>query len=88
MRGSWSKSFGSNSQESVSTETEKDPQKISCKEEKVCVFGEMAEEGQTQSGGSSGNEEISGPIRGVLLISAGASHSVAVLGEFMFIFHA
>ncbi|XP_075493965.1 ultraviolet-B receptor UVR8-like [Primulina tabacum] len=39
----------------------------------------MAEEGQTHSGGGSGNEEISGPIRGVLLISAGASHSVAVL---------
>ncbi|XP_073144915.1 ultraviolet-B receptor UVR8-like isoform X1 [Henckelia pumila] len=36
-------------------------------------------EGQMHSGGSSGNEDISGPIRGVLLISAGASHSVAVL---------
>ncbi|KZV19038.1 hypothetical protein F511_08466 [Dorcoceras hygrometricum] len=35
----------------------------------------MAEEGQMHSG----NEDISGPFRGVLLISAGASHSLAVL---------
>ncbi|KAL6519990.1 hypothetical protein OROHE_017133 [Orobanche hederae] len=40
----------------------------------------MADEGQVQSRGSSGSEQaVSGPIRRVLFISAGASHSVALL---------
>ncbi|KAL0449881.1 UNVERIFIED_CONTAM: Ultraviolet-B receptor UVR8 [Sesamum latifolium] len=39
----------------------------------------MAEEVQMHSGSSSGSDAVSGPIRRVLLISAGASHSVALL---------
>ncbi|KAL3630244.1 Ultraviolet-B receptor uvr8 [Castilleja foliolosa] len=39
----------------------------------------MAEEGRMQSSGSSESEAASGPIRRVLIISAGASHSVALL---------
>lgn len=39
----------------------------------------MAERGVTHSSSSSGSEIVSGPIRRVLIISAGASHSVALL---------
>ncbi|KAL0343235.1 UNVERIFIED_CONTAM: Ultraviolet-B receptor UVR8 [Sesamum angustifolium] len=39
----------------------------------------MAEEVQMHSGSSSSSDAVSGPIRRVLLISAGASHSVALL---------
>ncbi|KAL1539021.1 Ultraviolet-B receptor uvr8 [Salvia divinorum] len=39
----------------------------------------MADEGKIQSSNSSASEAVTGPIRRVLVISAGASHSVALL---------
>ncbi|KAH6791329.1 Regulator of chromosome condensation family protein [Perilla frutescens var. frutescens] len=39
----------------------------------------MADEGQILSSNSCGSEAVTGPIRRVILISAGASHSVALL---------